>query len=213
MKSLKFLSITFFTILAITLVILFNFYRSNVSTDPIESSIAKTSTTFLETTVSESLATTTFLNETVLNQSSYPPATLPERLADLAIYEAIDDYYRTNYSQEEKEANLTQVDSQTLVNLETTLQSSETLSSLSIEIDQVTLTLDGQLCYIPRIIIPMPFDRANELVPDHDIDILTESFTALGNRLIMLTYYYPETQQLTLYHLTNWTTPLFSYSD
>lgn len=213
MKSLKFLSVTFFSVLVITLVILFNFYRSNSHTELVESSVSETTIAFSDTTVSESLATTTFLNETVLNQSSYPPATLPERLNDLAIYDAINDYYRANYSQEEKEANLSQVETETLDTLEAALRASETLSPLSIEVDQVTLTLDGQTCYIPRIIVPMPFDRATEIVPDHEIDILTETFTTLGNRLIMLTYYYPETQQLTLYHLTNWTTPLFSYSD
>ncbi|MBK0348501.1 hypothetical protein JDW15_07605 [Aerococcaceae bacterium zg-ZJ1578] len=163
------------------------------------------------TTVAPTVAT--LFGEKVIGQSDYPTAAIPSRLDGMDIYPAINQYYQENYSHDEKAANQQEVSANDIQELQDILNANEQLSSLHLTVDQVTMELDNQTVYIPRIIVPMTYTDAQQTLPDNDVTILTESMTQLGNRLIMIAYYDTNANTLTVYHLTNWTTPLFTYSD
>lgn len=166
--------------------------------------------TTIETTAEETTVASLF-NEEVLNNRDYPLADVPTDLLNVDIYTAINTYYVENYSDEEKVANQTALTDEELTNLATVLNDKETLKGLELTVDQVSMTLADQKVYIPRIIVPVTYENAQRIAADNDINILTEALTEIGNRLIMIAYYNPQNDQLLVYHLTNWTKPLFTY--
>ncbi|MBF6978455.1 hypothetical protein IU403_04755 [Aerococcaceae bacterium zg-BR22] len=190
---------------------------SSPNTTPIttavnESTVADVTTMTTEATTQAPVAKSLF-DEKIIGESDYPTATVPPRLAGMDIYNAINKYYQEHYSQDEKTANQSEISADELQSLQEVLNNHSQLSNLNISVDQVTMTLDGQNVYIPRIIVPMTYAAAQQTLPDNDLTILSESMTQLGNRLIMIAYYDEADKTLTVYHLTNWTNPLFTYKD
>lgn len=162
---------------------------------------------FEETTLADS-----FFNEMIIGSSQFPIASVPPQIAHLDIASAINDYYETQYSDSEKKANLPPLSEEDLTSLQEAITHDNTLSNLSINIDQVSMTLGGETVHIPRLIVQSPYQVANQEVPDNDVQLLTLAMTHLGNRLTMICYYNQENNELLVYHLTNWTNPLFTYS-
>lgn len=168
------------------------------------------------TTISETSTTTlkedSLFGEKLVNESSYPIATIPPKLEGLTaeLYDAINTVYIENYSQEQKEINTHKLSNKDLEELQNFIND-DTLSPLNIQVDQITMVLDSTQVYIPRIIVPITYENAERLIKDNDVSILTQAMTHLGNRLIMIAYYDPQSKVLTAYHLTNWTLPLFTY--
>lgn len=177
--------------------------------------VTTTEETTIEATTTlsvEEVANLSLFNEEVPADSKYGHSNVPEQLVGKDLYSAIDAYYTESYSNDEKQANQTAVSEEDLQSLENILKSIEGLESVDFTVDQVTMTLDNQTVYVPRIIFPMSYENADRILKENDLKVLTEAMTQLGNRLVMVAYYQPETKTLTVYHLTNWTNPLFTYS-
>lgn len=151
-------------------------------------------------------------NESIINDRDFPQANVPENLLNVDIYTAINEYYIANYSEEEKTANQTALTDVELDNLAEVLNQKDALSGLELTVDQVTMNLDDEKVYIPRVIVPVTYENAQRIAEDHDINILSDVMTEIGNRLIMIAYYNPQEKELYVYHLTNWTKPLFTYT-
>lgn len=151
-------------------------------------------------------------NESIINDRDFPQANVPENLLNVDIYTAINEYYIANYSEEEKTANQTALTDVELDNLAEVLNQKDALSGLELTVDQVTMNLDDEKVYIPRVIVPVTYENAQRIAEDNDINILSDVMTEIGNRLIMIAYYNPQEKELYVYHLTNWTKPLFTYT-
>lgn len=168
-----------------------------------------------ETTIASTEVETTvdsLFNEAIINNRDYPQANVPEELLNVDIYTAINEYYIANYSEEEKAANQTALTDVELDNLTEALNQKDALNGLDLTVDQVTMNLDDEKVYIPRVIVPVTYENAQRIAEDNDINILSDVMTEIGNRLIMIAYYNPQEKELYVYHLTNWTKPLFTYT-
>nr|WP_276932398.1 hypothetical protein [Globicatella sulfidifaciens] len=168
-----------------------------------------------EATIASTEAETTvdsLFNESIINDRDFPQANVPENLLNVDIYTAINEYYIANYSEEEKTANQTALTDVELDNLAEVLNQKDALSGLELTVDQVTMNLDDEKVYIPRVIVPVTYENAQRIAEDNDINILSDVMTEIGNRLIMIAYYNPQEKELYVYHLTNWTKPLFTYT-
>lgn len=177
-------------------------------------------TTLVEQTTSEtSTETTRLLEETTLEaalfneevlEGNYPSSSRPEVLSSLNVLPAIEEYFIANYSQEDIDAASAPLANQDKANLLQVIQEDPKLAGLEVDIDSVALELGGEQLIVPRIIVLQTYQQAEATVPGQDAILLTHAMTHLGNRLVMISYYDPATQVLTTYHLTNWTSPLFS---
>lgn len=176
-----------------------------------EQSSQETQTSEITTITEVETTVDSLFNEALVDPSSYPIASVPENLLHVDIYSAINSYYTESYSSEEQTANLVALTKTELENLSTVLNSEDTLNGLDLTVDQVSMTLNNQLLYVPRVIVPVTYENAQRIAKDNDISILTEAMTEIGNRLIMIAYYNPQEDELLVYHLTNWTNPLFTY--
>lgn len=185
--------------------------NTNGSQVEIVSNDQKESEATTEAAESETTVDTLF-NESIVNDRDFPQADVPEDLLTVDIYSAINEYYNENYTDEEKAANQTALTDVELDNLAEVLTDKDTLNGLELTVDQVTMNLNDEKVYIPRIIVPVTYENAQRIAEDNDINILTEAMTEIGNRLIMIAYYNPQDEQLYVYHLTNWTKPLFTYT-
>ncbi|NLJ17373.1 hypothetical protein [Globicatella sulfidifaciens] len=184
-----------------------------VSDNQAESETTIASTEVETTSPSEAETTVDSLfNEAIINNRDYPQANVPEELLNVDIYTAINEYYIANYSEEEKAANQTALTDVELDNLTEALNQKDALNGLDLTVDQVTMNLDDEKVYIPRVIVPVTYENAQRIAEDNDINILSDVMTEIGNRLIMIAYYNPQEKELYVYHLTNWTKPLFTYT-
>lgn len=173
-------------------------------------------TTFSITEATTDQVTTTeqpsLFHETLGENAQYPVATTPAELTDVDLFTAMNDYYQANYTTEEQQANQAIFTEQAINSLQSSLNTLNILPQMTIDVDVVTMTLNNATTYIPRIIIPTTYQNAQSITPENDIKILNETLTQIGNRLIMITYYDANNDSLMVYHLTNWTKPLFTYA-
>lgn len=165
-----------------------------------------------QTLLEETSLIDSFFNESIVGESPFPTASVPSQISHLNIADAINDYYVSQYSEVEKEANLSPVSEEDMATLQEAINNDPNLSNLSVKIDQVTMTLGGKTTYIPRLIVESTYQASIQEVPDNDVQLLTLAMTHLGNRLAMICYYDQASNQLFVYHLTNWTNPLFTYT-
>lgn len=142
--------------------------------------------------------------------SNYPPASLPEGIGDLDLFAAMETYYQEAFSEDEKAASQAAFDDTAISQLETALAEDPDLSRLPLAIDKVQLTLAGQVVNVPRIIVLVSYEQAEDQVADNDVALLNQAMTYLGNRLVMIGYMDADSDKLTVFHFTNWTNPLFS---
>lgn len=151
-------------------------------------------------------------DESIVGDSEYPASTIPSDINKSDLKSAIDDYYASQYTNQEKENGQSRIAEENLDAIETALANNTSLSELSASVDQIQMKLADDTVYVARIIVPMTYTQANNIYDDNDIELLTVALTELGNRLVMISYYDESTQELTPYHLTNSTKPLFTYS-
>ena len=178
--------------------------RSDVSTSESSHSSSETATPASEVTV---------FDETILGTSNYPKVSVPLQFSREELITAITEYYKTNYSTAEKEANFSEIDSELIDSIQSFLSSDETLSPLQAEIRQIQFNLDNDSLYVAQVIVPMTREQAKQVLNDNDIQILNQVLARLGNRLVMIAYYDEASQTLLPVHLTNNTNPLFYYGE
>lgn len=151
-------------------------------------------------------------NERALDDDSteeLPQATVDVGLSVEELREAMINYYKEDFSPEEKAENQQEIDPDRLAELIEELEKIEWINSLKPQLDQVSFTVDGNTLYALRIIIPMSYQNAEALHPNHDIQLLNEVFTYSRNHLVLLGYYDEAKQIVTPLHLTTQSSPLF----
>lgn len=151
-----------------------------------------------------------FLDEKVVGQSDYPPLSFPAQTpAD--INEAMATYYQANFSQTEQTASSQQIDEAELDQVLEAIKRDPELNKLNVAIDQVTMTLNGNKIFLPRIIVPSSYQVAEETVKENDTRLLNQALTLLGNRLVLLAYYDETSDQVVPMHLVNSTKSIFYF--
>lgn len=150
-------------------------------------------------------------NEEIVGQSEYPTSTSPDNIDSAELMAAIEEYYINNFSQDEQFTNTPKVTDGAIVNITELIDSNEALAQLNVSVDQISMQLDGQTLYVPRIIVPMPYSESVNLVSENDVALFNSAITELGNRLVMIAYYDPATENLTPMHLMSLNHSLFYY--
>lgn len=186
---------------------------AEVSSDTISSALVETETE--RVTVIEENETTndkaSLFNEEVIGQSDYPVSSPPADVVVAELMLAIEDYYANNFSEDEKFANTPQITDAAITNITDLINSNEALAELDVTVDQVTLELNGQSLYVPRIIVPMTYSESIRLAAENDVALFNSAITEVGNRLVMIAYYNTATDTLTPMHLMNLSHSLFYY--
>lgn len=152
-------------------------------------------------------------NESVVGQDRYPETSLPDSIPISELRIAIDEFYETVLSEEDKQLNYEKVDGETLQTLQQTFTNNEIYEPLNITVDQVEIELGGQVNYVARVVIGMNYEEAEALVNENDILVLNEALAQLENRIVLVTYYDEANNTLLPYHLTNTTNSLFSLGE
>lgn len=155
--------------------------------------------------------TQSLFNEEIVGQSDYPTSTVPDNIDVAELMPAVEEYYATNFSEEEQFANSPQVTDGAITNISDLIANNEALAQLDVTVDQITMQLNGQTVYVPRIVVPMPYSESAQLVPENDVALFNSAITEVGNRLVMIAYYNPATGHLTPMHLMNLSHSLFYY--
>lgn len=153
-----------------------------------------------------------FLNEKLIDNSSYPLLTIPAGVPQ-NINQAMQEYYQQNLSQSDKDANQTALKPSQIDKLDQIIKSDNSLEQLDISIDQVTLDLGNGKAYVPRIIVPMAYQKANQIAKDNDTRLINHALTVLDNRLVLIAYYDTNKAQLIPMHLVNASHSIFFYQD
>lgn len=148
-------------------------------------------------------------NETVVGDSVYPASTIPDNILADELMQGINDYYRETFSETDKSAGTPRVPDLVLQSIEDIINKEEDLSSLTIAVDQISMQLDDQTIYVPRVIVPMSYSEAEAIASDNDTRLFNHALTEVGNRLVMIAYYDSESDTLTPMHLMNLTNSLF----
>lgn len=152
----------------------------------------------------------TFLMEEIVGNSDYTTLTIP---ADIPqdLNQGIEDYYTNNLSQEEKEVNFKEIEKKSLENIQKFIQLDDDLAKLDVKIDQVSLKINGDTLYVPRLIVPVTYNEAEKKAKDNDTRLINHALTELGNHLVLVAYYNPQDKSLTPMHLVNSKHSLFYY--
>lgn len=177
------------------------------STHSEENNSASLDNTSADTTPNSGSA---FLMEEIVGKSDYSTLTLP---ADLPqdLNQGIEDYYTNKLGQEEKEINFKQIENKSLENIRKFIQLDDDLAKLKVKIDQVSLKIQGDTLYVPRLIIPMTYKDAEKKAKDNDTRLINHALTELGNHLVLIAYYNPQDKTVTPMHLVNSKHSLFYY--
>lgn len=147
--------------------------------------------------------------EETLASTQYPNTTFPSNIVQDELFNAMADYYQSDFTDNEKEASQQELEQTALYAIKATLKEDNVLSALNIDVDQIKLTLNQASLYVARLIIPMPFDDAEQLVNEHDILLMNHAFAQIGNRPVMIAYYNDDTHTLTPRHIASSTHSLF----
>lgn len=150
------------------------------------------------------------LTPTDLPQSRLSMETLQSSYQDL--HQAMNDYFLQELSEAEKAANTHPIPEEDLATLERSLASNDVLAPLQVQVDQVTIPLGGQTNYVTRLVVPMPYEKAERTLADHDILLLNEALALVGDRLTLLAHWDPQGNSLTPMHLANSSHAIF-YND
>lgn len=167
-----------------------------------------------ESASSESVASTEIIalfDETFKESSTFPKTSVPLSFTKEEMMQAIVAYYQENYIGGDREANLSPIPAETLQDIETFLKEDEALKALNAKVREIQFKLGEDDVYVAQIIVPMKQEMAEQQVADNAIHLLNGTFTHLGNRLVMISYYDQETKVLLPAFLTNRTHPLFTY--
>lgn len=157
----------------------------------------------------ETQTTQSLFNEEIIGQSDYPVSTSPDNIDPSELMAAIEEYYATNFSEDEKFANTPQVSDGAITSMAAIINSNDGLAQLDVSVDQISIELNGQKIYIPRIIVPMTYSESVKLVDENDVALFNSAITEVGNRLVMIAYYNPATESVTPMHLMNLNHSLF----
>lgn len=149
-------------------------------------------------------------DESIIGQDRYPNTMLPDNIPIEDLRVAIDEYYVTALPEDIKELNFERVSPESLEQLQSYFSENEVFTPLDITVDQIEMTLGGQVNYIARIVINMTYEEAEQLMEDNDILVLNEAMAQLENRLVLVAYHDKEDNTLLPYHLTNSNYSLFS---
>ncbi|UUX32973.1 hypothetical protein [Fundicoccus culcitae] len=233
----RFLTILFILVLAGALLIIINYYNNstNQSQESIESTRSLLTSSQEDEALSETLETEMssieedvrstaeeteevvesgpLFDESVLGDSDFPPSSIPNDVNKADLQTAMDEYYATQYTAQEKTNTQSRISDEQLTAIQTTIDNNEALAPLNASVDQIQMSLDNDTVYVARIIVPLTYTQANNTAENNDIDFLTIALTELGNRLVMITYYNENSQELIPYHLTNSTKPIFTYTN
>lgn len=148
-------------------------------------------------------------NESVMGDSEFPTATVPESVTQSELLSAIEEYYIANFSAEQQEANAPQVTDAALANVLDLINGNEALAQLNVTVDQISMVLNGQTIYVPRVIVPMTYSESTAIAEENDVALFNSAITEVGNRLIMIAYYDEASDQLMPMHLMNLNHSLF----
>ncbi|MCW6660165.1 hypothetical protein NHG25_06695 [Aerococcaceae bacterium NML191292] len=185
-------------------------------TESISSSVSSSqeSATTSESSSSSSVEPTviSLFDESISGDMQYPKVSAPLTFSQEELMTAITEYYQSNYSANEKEANYSEIPADTLQEIQTYLQEDESIKSLNATVRQISFNLGEDKVYVAQVIVPMSFEKANQMLPENDFLLLNNVLAHLGNRLVMVAYYDEATQMLLPVHLTNNNNPLFYFS-
>lgn len=185
-------------------------------TESISSSVSSSqeSATTSESSSSSSVEPTviSLFDESISGDMQYPKVSAPLTFSQEELMTAITEYYQSNYSASEKEANYSEIPADTLQEIQTYLQEDESIKSLNATVRQISFNLGEDKVYVAQVIVPMSFEKANQMLPENDFLLLNNVLAHLGNRLVMVAYYDETTQMLLPVHLTNNNNPLFYFS-
>lgn len=148
-------------------------------------------------------------NESVMGDSEFPTATVPESVTQSELLSAIEEYYIANFSVEQQAANAPQVTDAALANVLDLINGNEALAQLNVTVDQISMVLNGQTIYVPRVIVPMTYSESTAIAEENDVALFNSAITEVGNRLIMIAYYDEASDQLMPMHLMNLNHSLF----
>lgn len=148
-------------------------------------------------------------NEIRKENSQFPKASLDADISLTELKIAMDDYYQTKYSEEEKRLAKQNIPSKDLESLQKSFEENDSLKKLKATVEPVEIEIAGENLKVARIIIPFTYKEAKRIKDNNDILILNEALAQLGNHLIMVAYYNEKDQILTPMHLTNSLNPLF----
>lgn len=151
----------------------------------------------------------TIFNEIISKDSSFPQASLNINVSTSDLHEAMEQYYRHEYSNQEKKISQEKISKDELQTFYDQVMLNKSLAPLDIHVDTMTMTLDGDTLEIPRILISLPEVKAKTFVPDHDIMVLNEAMTVFGNRIIMVGYLDEKENTVVPLHLSNNTKSIF----
>ncbi|MGF3111987.1 hypothetical protein [Facklamia sp. P9177] len=151
-----------------------------------------------------------FLKEKLSVSSDFPNLTLPDEVPQ-DINQAMESYYLNNFTNQEQQVNKNKVASKDLNQILSQINSEEDLSQLDVSIDQSQFQINGETIFIPRIIVPLTYQEAEKIASDNDTRLINHALTQVGNRLVLLAYYRPQTKELIPMHLVNSTHSLFFY--
>lgn len=192
----------------------------SLTADQSAASSATTESTSVEEEVAESTESfpdnDTFnnvFNETAIGQDRYPETSLPDTIPISELRIAINEFYETVLTEDEKELNYDKVDGETLQILQQTFSNNEVYKPLEITVDQIEMELGGKTNYIARIVIGMTHEEAEAIIDENDILVLNEALAHLDNRIVLVAYYDEEAGTLLPYHLNNTTNSLFSLAN
>ena len=193
-----------------------NPFAKKEAAQPVETKNEVTSvTTAQSSSSSESQAsqpidtTTPFLNESFDSNAQYKKTAAPEGIDMAELNTAINDYYRQNFDESEKQINFTPVTKEALQKLQQSLTADTSLAKLKAKVDQMTIQLDNKTNYVVRVVVPTTHAKANQQVPDSEIQLLTHTLAQIGNRLVLVGYYDQTTQNIVPVSLSNNSNPLF----
>lgn len=148
-------------------------------------------------------------NESVMGDSEFPTATVPESVTQSELLSAIEEYYIANFSVEQQAANTPQVTDAALANVLDLINGNEALAQLNVKVDQISMVLNGQTICVPRVIVPMTYSESTAIAEENDVALFNSAITEVGNRLIMIAYYDEASDQLMPMHLMNLNHSLF----
>lgn len=148
-------------------------------------------------------------NEKRKENSQYPKASLDADISLSELKEAMDEYYQSKYSDEEKKLAKQTIPNKDLESLQKSFKENDSLKKLKATVEPVEIEIAGETLKVARIVIPFTYKEAKQIKDNNDILVLNEALAQLGNHLIMVAYYNNETQILTPMHLTNSLNPLF----
>ncbi|MCR8969973.1 hypothetical protein [Facklamia sp. 7083-14-GEN3] len=151
-----------------------------------------------------------FLKEKLSASSEFPNLTFPEQVPQ-DINQAMESYYLNNFTNQEQQANKSKITSNDLDQILIQINSEKDLSQLNVSIDQSQFQLNEEIIFVPRIIVPFTYQEAEKIAGDNDTRLINHALTQVGNRLVLLAYYHPQTKELIPMHLVNSTHSLFFF--